>query len=125
MGDAQDPRPPDDAQEGDIFAVRAKVTQEQALELAGRGDLDYGDRLHWSPDPDGTGRLDLLVSQAQIDELKAEGIEVEVESNESARAQEALVDIAEGDRFEGGKIPPTGIGRKIGGRPAPREERPR
>jgi hypothetical protein len=125
MGDGKEPRPSGDEQDGDVFAVRAKVSQEQALELAGRDDLDYGDRLHWSPDPDGTGRVDLFVTRAQIDELKAESIEVEIESNESARAREAQADIGEGDRFEGGKIPPRGIGRKVGGRPARGEERPR
>ena len=125
MGDVNDPTPSRDEQEGDVFAVRARVTQEQALELARRGDLDYGDRLHWSPSPDGGGRLDLFVSQAQIDELKAQGIEVEVESNQSARAREVQKEIGQGDRFEGGKTPPRGLGRKIGGRQTPREERPR
>jgi hypothetical protein len=125
MGDATDPRPPADGQEGDVFAVRARVTQEQARELARTGEFDYGDRLHWSPNPDGTGRLDLLVSQAQIDELRGRGIEVEVESNESAKAREVLRDVGEGDRFEGGRVPPGGIGRKIGGQPGRREERPR
>lgn len=124
MGDAKSP-PPRDEPEGDIFAVRAKVTQGQALELAQRGDLDLGDRLRWSPDPDGTGRLDLFLSQSQIDELQAQGIEVQVESNQTERAREAQREIGQGDRFEGGRTPPRGLGRKIGGRETPREERPR
>ena len=118
-------RPPDDEREDDVFAVRAKVTREQALELARQGDLDYGDRLHWSPEPDGTGRLDLFVTRGQMDALKAQGIEVDVASNESGRAREVLADVGEGDRFEGGTVPPSGIGRKVGGRQSPGEERPR
>lgn len=125
MGDAKDRRPPGDQMEGDVFAVRAKVTQEQAVELASSGEFDYGDRVRWTPDPDGIGRLDLLVSQAQIDELRGRGIDVDVETNESARAREVRAEIAEGDRFEDGDVPPRGIGRKIGGRPPKGEERPR
>lgn len=125
MGDTKDRRPSGDVVEGDVFAVRARVTQEQALELASSGEFDYGDRVRWVPDPDGTGRLDLLVSQAQIDGLKGRGIEVDVESNESARAREIVAEVGEGDRFEDGNVPPRGIGRKIGGRPPKGEERPR
>lgn len=115
-------QPTGDERDGDIFAVRAAVTRDQALELVQRGGFDYGDRPHWAEGPEGTGRLDLFVSQAQIDGLRAEGIEVDVESNQSARARERLSEIGEGDRFEGGRIPPTGLGRKIGGRgrPGPR-----
>ena len=125
MGDTKDRRRPGDPVEGDVFAVRARVTREQALELASSGEFDYGDRVRWAPDPDGNGRLDLLVSQAQIDELKGRGIDVDVESNESARAREVVAEIGEGDRFEDGDAPPRGIGRKIGGRPPKGEERPR
>jgi hypothetical protein len=112
----RDAQPPGEEQDGDIFAVRAKVTEEQALDLIGRGGFDYGDRPHFSRDPDGTGRLDLFVSRDQIEGLRAEGIDVEIANNQSSRARERLAEIGEGDRFEGGKVAPTGIGRKIGGR---------
>lgn len=126
MGDTKDPRPPGDEMEGDVFAVRARVTQEQARDLASSGEFDYGDRVRWTPDPDGTGRLDLLVSRAQMEALKGRGIDVDVESNESARAREVGAEISEeADRFEDGNELPRGIGRKIGGRPPKGEERPR
>lgn len=114
----KDARPPGEEQDGDIFAVRAKVTEEQALELIGRGGLDYGDRPNFDPSPDGQGNLDLFVSRAQMEGLKTDGIEVEVVNNQSARARERMAEVGEGegDRFEGGKIAPTGIGRKFGGR---------
>jgi hypothetical protein len=112
----KDARPPGEERDGDILAVRAKVTEEQALELLGRGDLDYGDRAHFSLDPDGTGRLDLFVSRDQIEGLRTEGIEVEIVNNQSARSRERMAEVGEGDRFDGGNVLPTGIGRKIGGR---------
>lgn len=109
-------RPPGEERDGDILAVRAKVTEEQALQLLGRGDLDYGDRAHFSLEPDGTGRLDLFVSRDQIEGLRAEGIEVEIVNNQSARSRERMAEVGEGDRFDAGRVLPTGIGRKIGGR---------
>src|SRR5919201_5577206 len=105
----QNAQPPGDEQDGDIFAVRAKVTEEQALELIGRGGFDYGDRPHFSRGPEGIGSLDLFVSREQIEALRGEGIDVEIASNQSARARERVAEIDEGDRFEGGKIAPTGI----------------
>jgi hypothetical protein len=119
----KDARPPGEERDGDIFAVRAKVTEEQALELVGRGGLDYGDRPNFDPGPDGMGNLDLFLSRAEMETLGSEGIEVEVVNNQSARARERTAEVGEGvgDRFEGGKIAPTGIGRKFGGRGSRRQ----
>lgn len=112
----KDAKPPGDERDGDIFAVQAKVTEEQAIDLLGRGGLDYGDRPNFAPSPDGTGSLDLFVSREQIERLRDDGIEVDIVNNQSARARERLADVGEGDRFDGGKVAPTGIGRKFGGR---------
>jgi hypothetical protein len=121
----KDARPPGEEQDGDVFAVRAKVTEEQALELIGRGGFDYGDRANFDRGPEGTGNLDLFLTSAQIEGLRGEGIDVEVVNNQSARARERMAEVGEGegDRFEGGKIAPTGIGRKFGGR-GPRRQPP-
>jgi hypothetical protein len=116
-----DARPPDEERDGDIFAVRAVVSEDQALELLRRGDLDYGDRAHFDREPDGTGRLDLFMSREQIEGLQSEGIEVEIVNNQSARSRERMAEVGEGDRFDGGRVPPSGIGRKIGGRGRPRQ----
>jgi hypothetical protein len=117
----KDTRPPGEEQDGDIFAVRARVTEDQAVELIGRGGIDYGDRPHFSRASDGSGSLDLFVSKAQIEGLRREGVEVEVVNNQSARARERVAEIGVGDRFAGGKIAPTGIGQKIGGRATRRQ----
>jgi hypothetical protein len=100
----------------DQFAVRLKVSRVQADEILRRGSFDFGDRPHISPNPDGTGSLDLFLDRRQIESLRAEGFEVEVGLNQSARGRERLTEVGQGDRFEGGKIPPRGLGRKIGGR---------
>jgi hypothetical protein len=119
----KDARPPGEEQDGDVFAVRAKVSEDQAFELIGRGGLDYGDRPHFDRGPEGTGSLDLFLSRAQIESLEGEGIEVEVVNNQSARSRERMAEVGEGDRFDGGRVLPTGIGRKVGGR-EPRRKPP-
>ena len=112
----EDTRPPGEERDDDTFAVRARVTEERALELIARGGLDYGDRPHFSRGSDDMGRLDLFLSRAQIKSLEGDGVEIEVVNNQSARMRERIAELDEGDRYEGGKVRPTGIGRKIGGR---------
>jgi hypothetical protein len=114
---------PGDERDDDILAVRVRVRKAQIDELLSRGGLDYGDHLHFSEGPEGIGQLGLFVSRAQIDDLRGAGYEVEITSNQSARLRERLDEVGQGDRFEGGRIPPRGLGRKIGGR-GPRGQQP-
>lgn len=108
-----------DERDDDQFAVRVRVTREQADALLRRGGFDFGDHPRITENPDGTGNLDLFPSRSQIDSLRAEGYDVDVGHNLSARARERVTEFTEGDRFEGGKVPPRGLGRKIGGRSEP------
>jgi len=112
----QDAKPPGNETKDDQFAVRVKVTPDQVERLLRRGEFDFGDHPRITENPDGTGNLDLFLSRAQIEMLRAEGYEVEIGLNLSARARERLGEIGQGDRFEGGKVPPRGLGRKIRGR---------
>lgn len=109
-------------QESDVFAVQVRVTPEQAGELIGSQEFDYGDRPHVIPERDDLGLLDLFVDKRQIDELEAQGLEVRILSNQSARARERLAEVGEGDRFRGGEVAPRGLGRKIGGSPPEKGE---
>src|SRR6266568_4552441 len=103
----------DDERDDDKFAVRVKVTGGQAEKLLRRGGLDFGDRPNIRENPDGTGSLNLFVTRADIETFRAEGYEIEVGANLSARARDRLAEVGQGDRFDGGRIPPQGIGRKI------------
>jgi len=108
-------RPAPDELEGDIFAAKVRVTPDQAGELLRSGEYDFGDRPRISPSADGTATLDLFLSRDQVAALEADGITVEIGNNQSARARAALAEIPEGDRYEGGRLTPRGIGRKIPG----------
>jgi hypothetical protein len=102
--------------EGDIFAVRVRATHEQARELVESGEYDTGDHPRFTQGRNGAGSLDLFVSRAQADAIRERGMTVEVVSNQSSRARARIAELGEGDRYEGGKITPRGLGRKIGGR---------
>jgi hypothetical protein len=101
--------------DGDQFVVRLAVNSDQAAELLGRGEFDFGDHPNISVDTDGTGRLALFLTRAQIETLRSEGYQAEIGANMSARARERVTEVGQGDRFEGGRITPRGLGRKIGG----------
>ena len=99
-------------QPGDRFAVTAIVTTEQAAELLARDDFDFGCRPLLHPKPDGTASLDLLVTRKAIDDLQARGHRIEVGENVSAAGRVRQREVGEGDRFEGGRVAPRGVGRK-------------
>ena len=118
-----------DERDDDIFAVRLRVTPDQARGLVESGQYDTGDHPRLEMARDGSGRLDLFMTRAQADELRGRGIEMEIVSNQSSRARARIAELDEGDRYEGGDVTPRGIGRKIGGRSdrggsAPGSERP-
>ena len=102
-------------QAGDQFVVRLAVTSEQAAELLGRGEFDFGDHPNISVETDGTGRLALFLTRAQIETLRSEGYQAEVGPNMTARARQRVTEVGQGDRFEGGRTTPRGLGRKISG----------
>jgi hypothetical protein len=108
----------------DLFAVRVRVTREQARRLVERTDLDFGDRPHIRPQSENVAILEVFASETQIAELKAQGLEVEVGANVSAAGRERQAEVGQGDRFEGGRIPPKGLGTKVTGKGTPRGPRP-
>jgi hypothetical protein len=116
--------PADNERIDDIFAARVRATEAQVHELVGRG-LDYGDRPHFGDVHEGKGQLDLFLTRDQIEALRGDGYDVEIASNQSARQRERLAEVEQGDRYEAGRIPPKGLGRKIHGRGQPGQTPPR
>jgi hypothetical protein len=109
---ASEPGEPED----DRFAVRITVDREAARRLTQRTDLDFGDRPHIRPQSENRAILEAFATRAQISELRAEGYAVAVGANESAAGRARQAEVGQGDRFEGGRVPPKGLGRKVGGR---------
>jgi hypothetical protein len=112
-GDAAEPTP-EEPVPPDRFSIKVQVTPDTLTELLSRFALDVGDRPNVEPAPDGTGTLYAFAPQDQISELQAAGYSVEVGENVSEIGRQRMGELAVGDRFEGGRIPPTGLGQKPG-----------
>jgi hypothetical protein len=102
--------------EDDRFAVRITVDRESALRLTARTDLDFGDRPHIRPQSENRAILEAFATMTQIADLRAAGFAVAVGDNESAAGRARQAEIGQGDRFEGGRVLPRGLGRKVGGK---------
>lgn len=98
----------------DLFAIKVDVTPESLTELLGKFALDVGDRPHVEPKAEGAGTLYAFAPEAQIREIEAAGYSVEVGENVSETGRQRMAEVGAGDRFEGGRIPPRGLGHKPG-----------
>ena len=99
----------------DRFVATVVVTREQAAALIGRAEFDLGDHPRFEPIDDERARLTVFASRSQLDDLQSEGLDVAVGENMSALGRSRASEVGQGDRFDGGRSAPRGIGRKIGG----------
>lgn len=106
----------------DRYAIKVQVRPETLAELLGTFALDVGDRPHVEPSPDGSGTLYAFAPEEQIREIQAAGYAVEVGENVSEAGRERMAEVAKGDRFEGGRTPPRGLGQKPGRGPMPGDD---
>ncbi|HEX9939587.1 MAG TPA: hypothetical protein VGB15_20800 [Longimicrobium sp.] len=113
-GGGAHPRVPGAAVPADRFAVRITVTRESHAELMRRFDLDLGCRPRMQVNADGTGTLLAYADERRIGELVAAGYALDRGENVSALGRERQREIGVGDRFQGGRIAPRGLGRKSG-----------
>lgn len=109
-----DPEAPRDEAPPDLFAARVSVTRDTYARLVQEFHVDVGCRPHVEVSPDGTGSLQIFASAAQIQALRAAGFRVEQGENASELGRKAQAEIGKGDRFEGGRVTPRGLGRKPG-----------
>lgn len=98
----------------DVFSIRIAVTTESLVELLGRVDLDVGDRPLVEAGPEGTGTLLAFAPAGQIAELESSGYRVETVANLSELGRSRQAEVGQGDRFEGGRVAPRGLGAKPG-----------
>jgi hypothetical protein len=107
----------DDEVPPDRFAVKIPVRPDTFTELIRKFALDVGDRPHIEPAPDGSGTLYAFAPEEQIRELEAAGYTVEVGENVSETGRQRMAEVSDGDRYEGGRIAPRGLGAKPGRKP--------
>ena len=78
------------------------LVRERGLDLVRSVVLEGGKRH----------RLILYLNKAEIAELKKSGYALEVGENVSELGLKRQTEVAKGDRFDGGRIPPKGLGVK-------------
>ena len=99
----------------DLYAARVTGSRETLAKLMQTFELDVGCRHpHVEPNPDRTATLIVYVTDDRIREIQAAGYKVERGENVSALGRERQKEVGEGDRFEGGRVAPRGLGEKPG-----------
>lgn len=96
----------------DLFAARITGSRETLAKVMQQFELDVGCRPHPDVNPDGTSTLLVYATEERIRELQAAGYRVERGENVSAVGRERQAEVGKGDRFEGGRIAPRGLGEK-------------
>jgi hypothetical protein len=96
----------------DLYAARITGSRETLAKLMQEFELDVGCRPHPEVNPDGSGTLLVYATDERIREIQAKGYRVERGENVSAVGRERQAEVGKGDRFQGGRIAPRGIGEK-------------
>lgn len=100
----------------DLYAVRITGSAEALARVRREVDLDVGCRgPHFEANPDGTGTMLVYATEERIRALQAAGYRLERGENVSELGRQRQKEVGAGDRFEGGRVVPRGLGEKPGG----------
>lgn len=81
-------------------------------EIVRNNPLDYGCRPHAISDPTGSYYTTALVSQAELERLRAKDLDVRELFDQTSPERTAAATVGTGDRFQGGQVPPQGVGSR-------------
>ena len=111
MPTTTNPKPKPDRPDPDVFRVVLQAPDHQRLaELVRRHQFDLGPVRRQPDRPE--LEADLFLTREQIAELERSQWRVAVRENLSEVGRARQKEVGKGDRFEGGKIAPKGLGRK-------------
>ena len=96
----------------DLYAARITGSRETIIKLMQEFRLDVGCRPHPEVNPDGSVTLLVYATEELIRELRATGYSIERGENVSALGRLRQGEVGQGDRFEGGRVAPRGLGEK-------------
>lgn len=95
----------------DVFLTVLYASDRESLaRLLRKEVLDVG-AMHTRPDTKEI-EVHLCADEKQIRKLKKDGWKLDVRENLSEVGRKRQKEVGKGDRFEGGKIPPKGLGKK-------------
>jgi hypothetical protein len=99
----------------DLYAARITGSRESLAKLLQTFELDVGCRHpHVEPNPDRSATMVVYATEQRIREIQAAGYSVERGENVSALGRERQAEVGQGDRFQGGRVAPRGLGAKLG-----------
>lgn len=105
----------DEAVPPDLYAARVTGSRETLAKLMQEVELDVGCRHpEVEANPDRTATLLVYATKERIRELQDAGYKVETVENVSELGRQRQKEIGAGDRFEGGRVAPRGLGEKPG-----------
>jgi hypothetical protein len=98
-----------------LYAARVTGSRETLAKLMQAFELDVGCRHpHVDANPDRTATLLVYVTDERLRELRSAGYSVELVENVSELGRQRQKEVGQGDRFEGGRVVPHGLGAKPG-----------
>jgi hypothetical protein len=104
-----------DATPPDLYEARITGSRETLAKLMQTFELDVGCRHpQVEANPDRTATLLVYSTKDRIRELQEAGYKVETLENVSELGRQRQKEVGQGDRFEGGRVAPRGLGEKPG-----------
>ena len=98
----------------DLYEVRITGTPEAIREILATHDLDIGCRRpHIDENDDRTVTLHAFASEEKMAEIESADVRIERGANASAQGRERQAEVGKGDRFEGGRLAPEGLGTLV------------
>jgi hypothetical protein len=99
----------------DLYEVRITASHEILAKVLREFELDVGCRHpKVEPNPDRTATLLAYVTEDRLAALQAAGYKTEKGVNVSALGRQRQTEVGTGDRFDGGRRAPVGLGEKGG-----------
>jgi hypothetical protein len=99
----------------DLYSARVTGSRETLARLMQTFEVDVGCRHpEIEANPDRTATLLLYATKERIRELQDAGYKVETGENVSELGRQRQKEVGKGDRFEGGRVAPRGLGEKPG-----------
>jgi hypothetical protein len=107
------PSPAHDADLPDLYEVRITGSREAIAQVLRQFELDVGCRHpHVEANPDRTATVLVYATEQRVRELEANGYKAEKGENISAVGRSRQAEVGKGDRFDGGRQAPRGLGEK-------------
>jgi len=99
----------------DLYEARISGNRESLARVMQTFELDVGCRHpQVDPNPDRTATLLIYATKERIRELQEAGYKVEAGENVSELGRQRQKEVGQGDRFDGGRVAPRGLGKKPG-----------